>query len=175
MSALSEQEALFDTVELLDKKYLVKQDMLQRVTPADSLISIVRIMMNEDEFAVEVGAVVETIVYKTPSRLPRSFDWVLGVIELRGEVMPVLDFSCFKGKQALEITNSSRLLIVRHEGMVFALLVSSVSGMLNVPRILSQKEGGSTVKQWVEMKNKKIPFLDLKALLDSNDFLKLTY
>jgi len=175
MGVLSEQEALFNTVALLDKKYLAKQKDLHKTTKAASLISIVRVMMNDAEFAVEVGVVVETIVYKKPSRLPRSLDWVSGVIELRGEVMPVIDYSRFTGNGELKVASNGRLLIVRHEGMVFALMVSSVSGMLNVPKVFSLKEGDAIVKQWVEMKGKEIPFLDLKALLNNNNFLKLTY
>jgi len=175
MSALPEQKAFFDAVAILDKQYLVKQKNLQKTSQAGSLISIVRVMMNKDEFAVEVGAVVETIVYKEPSRLPRSFDWILGLIELRGEVIPVIDFSDFTGNGALEVSHSSRLLIVRYDEMVFALLVSSVSGMLNVPEIFSLKKDSGVLEQWVAVTNKKVPFLDLKALLSNNNFLKLTY
>jgi len=175
MVGLSERDALFNTVALLDKTYRAKQKDLHKTTQADSLISIVRVMMNEIEFAVEVGVVVETIVYKKPSRLPRSFDWVLGLIELRGEVMPVIDYSLFTGNDALDVTSHGRLLIVRYEGMVFALMVSSVSGMLNVPKVFSLKEDEATVKQWVEMKGQEIPFLDLKVLLSNDVFLKLTY
>jgi len=175
MVGLSEQDALFNAVALLDKQYLVKQKHLHKTTQATSLISIVRVMINEIEFAVEVGVVVETIVYKKPSRLPRSFDWVLGIIELRGEVIPVIDYSCFTGNDALEVTNHGRLLIVRFEGMVFALMVSSVSGMFNVPKVFSLKNGDSTVKLWVEVNGQEIPFLDLKALLSNDSFLKLTY
>jgi len=160
---------------LLDKTYLTKQQGIHKATQATSIISIVRVMMNEAEFAVEVGVVVETIVYKKASRLPRSFDWVLGLIELRGEVMPVIDYSRFTDNDALEVTNHGRLLIVRYEGMVFALMVSSVSGMLNVPEVFSLKEGETIEKQWVEVEGQEIPFLDLKTLLTNNSFLKLTY
>jgi len=175
VAGLSERDALFNTVALLDKKYLTKQQNIDKTTQATSLTSIVRVMMNETEFAVEVGVVVETVVYKKPSRLPRSFDWVLGLIELRGEVMPVIDYSRFTGKNALEVTNHGRLLIVRYEGMVFALMVSRVSGMLNVPKVFSLKEGEAIEKQWVEVDGQEIPFLNLKTLLTNNSFLKLTY
>jgi len=175
MSSLPEQKALFEQVFLLDTQYLSKQELSQKSGRSASLISVVRVMMNKDELAVEVGAVVETIVYKKPLSLPRSFDWVLGVIELRGEVIPVIDYSCFANKGPLDITNNSRLLIVRHEGMVFALLVSRVLGMLNIPEISSRKKGGVIMEQWINVKEQRFSFLDLKALLNNNDFLKLTY
>jgi len=143
----------------------------------------VKIAIGQDEFAVEVGVAVETILYKKPDLLPRSFDWVLGLIELRGEVVPVIDMASFNGQAAMEITPQTRLLIVRHEKLSFALVVSGVSPVSYVPSLLNdveqapQKPANYKIgfDKWVKLEGSKLNFLDLKNLVNEPGFLTLTY
>ncbi len=180
MSALAEQVSSFKTFSSLDERYLEKREEQKKVSEASSGVDVVKIALGKYEFVVEVGVVVETVVYKTPIPLPRSFPWALGVIELRGEVLPLIDLLSFNKGESLKADRNSRMLIVRQEQTVFALLVSSVSAVMRVAEfesIQQQQLADSklTFNKRVEFDKERLPFFDLKDLLNNQDFLNLTF
>ncbi|PCH83234.1 MAG: hypothetical protein COB89_01635 [Piscirickettsiaceae bacterium] len=183
MSALAKQINPFNLISALDDEYSNKQVALKDVSREAVGISIVQLNVANTSFAVEVGVAVETLLYKKPQALPRSHAWALGVIEVRGEVVPVIDFAILNKQAASIIDKNSRLMIIRHEQLVFGLVVSNVSAVSYVPEI---HEGGpselnefgwskTTTNKWVELHGKKTHFLDFKDLINQTNFLTLTY
>jgi chemotaxis signal transduction protein len=183
MSALIKQVIPFHLISALDDEYLNKRATLKDVSKGPAGISIVQLDVAKTSFAVEVGVAVETILYRKPQALPRSQAWALGVIELRGEVVPIIDLAILNNQTASAIDKNSRLMIVRHEQLVFGLLVSNVSAVSSVPKIHEGSHNElsefgwqkTTTRQWVDIHGKKIHFFDLKNLLNQADFLTLTY
>jgi len=173
----------FYLINLLDKKYSDRKIALKTVSNEVVGTSVVQVDVAGTRFAVEVGLAVEIIPYKKPQALPRSHIWALGVIELRGEVIPIIDFSLLNNQKASIIDKNSRLMIIRYEQLVFGLLVSNVSAVFYVSEIheghsneLSTFEWSKTMtKKWVAIQGKKTHFLDMKDLLNQTDFLTLTY
>tara|TARA_R110002074_G_scaffold145034_2_gene293408 strand:- start:34820 stop:35371 length:552 start_codon:yes stop_codon:yes gene_type:complete len=183
MSALVKQINPFHLICTLDDEYSKKRAKLKDVSKDHAGISIVQLEVAGTSFAVEVGVAVETILYKKPQALPRSQAWALGVIELRGEVVPIIDLAILNNQTASTIDKNSRLMIVRHEQLVFGLLVSNVSAVSYVTKIHEGSHNElsefgwqkTTASQWVDIHGKKTHFFDLKNLLSQTDFLTLTY
>lgn len=183
MAALAPELTVFDFIQSLDAQYQKKRASHKVSDKLSIGISLVKIVVGSNEFAVEVGVAVETIVYKNPSPLPRSFPWVLGLIELRGEVMPVIDLSLFSEQAPVEINSHTRLLIVRHEQMIFALVVSSVSPVSYVSLLLDESEQAPkklasykiSFDKWVKFQGENLHFLDLRNIANQTGFLTLTY
>ncbi|PHS73145.1 MAG: hypothetical protein COB22_02455 [Cycloclasticus sp.] len=184
MSASAKKVIPFETVESMDQQYLKARDKLVQVENLSTGTKVVRVGVANFRFALEVGLAVETIRYKVPQVIPRSYPWMLGLIELRGEVIPVVDFAAFNNQGKTSIDKSCRLLIVRQEQAVYAMLVNSVSAVTEVNDFFDQKDktapkvpSGISIKfdQWVEIEGEKIHFLDLHALGNQADFLKITF
>lgn len=55
--------------------------------------SFVLFRLGQEEFGLPVSSVVSIIRYETPTNVPRSGEAVLGVINLRGRVIPVVDLA----------------------------------------------------------------------------------
>jgi len=81
--------------------------------------------------AMEVAQVVEVLGKRTHSRVPDMPDFVAGVMELRGQIVPVVDL---RSRLSVEpLTKKPRHIVVRLAGERVALLVDEVRGIFKVP------------------------------------------
>ena len=62
-------------------------------------------------------------------RVPGAIHWVLGLANIRGNLMPVLDMNAFLFGKPTELRKESRVLIISKLGVVAALLVDEVFGL----------------------------------------------
>lgn len=63
------------------------------------------------------------------TRVPGSADWVRGVANIRGTLLPVVDLQAFFGAKPVVPGRAARMLVVRMRGLHCGLLVPSVLGM----------------------------------------------
>lgn len=77
------------------------------------------------------------------TRLPRVKSWVRGVANVRGSLMPIIDFAAFLGGRLQSTPKTQRVLVVESEGMVAGLVVDEVLGMkhLKVDSFSEQRKG----------------------------------
>lgn len=90
--------------------------------------------LGEDEFGLPIEAVDE--VARVPdqiTRLPRTPKFLEGVVNLRGEVLPVVDQRRRFDMPALDERAARRLVVVRTERHKAGLIVDSVSEVLRCP------------------------------------------
>ena len=64
-------------------------------------------------FAIPILAVHEIRSWEKVSRIPNSAPYVLGVINLRGEIVPVIDVRARLGLDAIEMTANTVVIVVR--------------------------------------------------------------
>ncbi len=63
------------------------------------------------------------------TRVPGAADWVKGVANIRGTLLPVIDLQAFFGAKSVVPGKSARMLVVRMREINCGLLVPSVLGM----------------------------------------------
>lgn len=63
------------------------------------------------------------------TKVPGAHDWVLGMANIRGNLLPIFDLQRFLGGDALPIGRRSRVLVINHEGVFAGLLIGNVQGM----------------------------------------------
>lgn len=61
--------------------------------------------------------------------VPRAKEWMLGLANLRGNLMPIIDLQLFLGGNPVVAGKSSRVLVINLRGLSCGLLVSNVLGM----------------------------------------------
>ncbi len=84
------------------------------------------------EFCVDIMAVREIRGWTPATALPGSPDFVCGVINLRGAVLPIVDLAHRLGFGAANPTAKHVIIVVEIGGQVFGLLVDAVSDILTV-------------------------------------------
>jgi len=65
----------------------------------------------------------------TVTKVPGATKWMLGVANIRGNLLPIIDLQVYLGGQAVNIGRRARVLVVNHEGLYAGLLVADVQGM----------------------------------------------
>jgi len=63
------------------------------------------------------------------TRVPGSKEWMKGLANVRGELLPVIDLQQYFGAKAVIRGKSARMLVIRMRGLVCGLLVPSVQGV----------------------------------------------
>lgn len=85
------------------------------------------------EYGVPITKVQEIIPMAKPTRLPQVPDFVEGIINLRGKIIPIIDIKKRFGMPASEISNESRSVVVEAEGQIMGIIVDEVSEVLRLP------------------------------------------
>ena len=94
---------------------------------------LVIFQLSEQTYGIDIASVYEIIRMETITRVPRTPDFVEGVINLRGRIIPVIDLSKRFNLACSDRTNSSRIIIVDVGGNTIGMIVDAVSEVLRVP------------------------------------------
>ncbi len=80
-----------------------------------------------EEFMLPISAVREIIMLVPITFVPNSPEFVDGVINLRGTILPAINLPKMIGFQRGEPTASARIIIARFEGVTFGLIVDGIT------------------------------------------------
>lgn len=98
-------------------------------------VQLVAFILDREEFAVDIQQVREVLRITNITPLPRSLDFIEGVINLRGDIIPVIDLcKRFGLTRTGERDDSSRIIIVEVQSNVVGLIVGSVSEVIRLPQ-----------------------------------------
>lgn len=81
---------------------------------------------NGELFAIPVSAAREVLFDETPAPVPRAPDLVVGVINLRGEVLPLVRFDLLLGFEPRVFTPEDHVLVLSVENIHLGLIVDRV-------------------------------------------------
>ncbi len=86
----------------------------------------------EEGYGVDIGSVREIIRMQEITKVPRAPDFVEGVINLRGRVIPVIDLRKRFGFEATEMTKDTRIVVVDIGGQDIGVVVDAVTEVLRL-------------------------------------------
>ncbi|EWH09460.1 chemotaxis protein CheW [Catenovulum agarivorans DS-2] len=102
-----------------------------RSTVADAadneILQWVTFKLDDETYGINVMQVQEVLRYSEIAPVPGAPDYVLGIINLRGNVVTVIDTRSRFGLNPSEVTDNSRIVIIEAEKQVIGILVDSVA------------------------------------------------
>lgn len=93
----------------------------------DKILQWVTFQLEEETYGIAVMQVQEVLRYSEIAPVPGAPDYVLGIINLRGNVVTVIDTRTRFGLPAAEVTDNSRVVIIEADQQVIGILVDSVA------------------------------------------------
>ena len=99
---------------------------------------LISFRIGEQEFCVDIMSVREIRGWTAATPLPRTPDFVRGVINLRGAVLPIIDLSARLGLGFTEPEARHVIIVCRINNQMVGLLVDAVSDILTVTDDLIQ-------------------------------------
>lgn len=99
----------------------------------DDLLQLVSFHIGGEEFGLDILRVQEIIRVQQLTRVPNSPEFMDGVINLRGKVIPVISLRKIFGLGELAHDKQTRIVVVEVNGTVLGFIVDSVSEVLRIP------------------------------------------
>jgi purine-binding chemotaxis protein CheW len=94
-------------------------------------------MLSGETYAISILSIKEIIQHSQLTEVPRMPDFILGVINLRGAVVPVIDLSARFGKQSVQVGRRNCIIIVDvntgEETQNVGVMVDAVNAVLEIP------------------------------------------
>jgi len=81
----------------------------------DDIVQLVGFVIGEEEFSVPILSIQEIIKPIDWTRVPRTPEYVLGVFNLRGTVIPLIDLRLKFGLPSEKMTDNSRFMVMKNE------------------------------------------------------------
>jgi len=106
----------------------------ERGASPGAIVELLCFRVGSEEYVLDVRRVREVVVPPPVRRMPRVPAFLEGVVDLRGEVVLVVDARRRFGLTAGTPTRKTKLVVVQVAGMAIGLVVDAVTEVLRVPR-----------------------------------------
>ena len=141
----------------------------------DHAVQFVAFSVGAQNFCIDIMQVREIRAWSGATALPNAPEFVRGVINLRGHIVPVVDLSARFGLGPIDTETGSVVVIVMIEEKLHGLLVDSVSDILNVgpgdiapaPSVAADGQGGF-LGGIVTHDDDMVAVIDLVRLVEAN-------
>ena len=146
-----------------------------RKEAADPL-QLVSFNVGEEEFAIEILAVQEIVRMMEITDVPHTPSSVEGVVNLRGQITPVIDLRKRFGMSANERSQDSRIIVVEIQGRALGFIVDNVNEVMRVNASVVEPAPAMTttvrseyVRGVGKLDDRLLILLDLDRLFDADD------
>ncbi len=100
----------------------------------EEILQLVSFIIENEEFGIDILKVEEIIRVISVTKIPNAPDFIEGVINLRGKVIPVIDLRTRLNRARKEHDNNTRVIVVEVNGITVGFIVDSVREVLRIPK-----------------------------------------
>ncbi len=153
---------------------IVADDVLFEDTQKDKYLTF---LVDGDGYGIEIEYVTEIIGLQNITEVPELPDFIVGIINLRGQIIPVMDVRKRFRKESVPYDDRTCIIVIEVEEVAIGLIVDTVSEVLNItdedtvdpPK---SKEGFSNryVKAIGKHENSVTLILDCVKLIEDEEF-----
>ena len=137
--------------------------------------------LDNGTFAIDINAVREIIQYCPMTEVPLMPDFVRGVINLRGAVLPVMDLRRRLGLAQIERSDRQRIMVFLIDGMRTGFIVDSVVEVLKIhksaiepaPRLSGEQNKLLARMANLEKQKRMVQLIAPAHLIDTGDLAGL--
>lgn len=138
----------------------------------DAGMQVVAFKLRDEEYGVNIFQVQEIRNLVDITRVPFSANYIKGVINLRGSVLPVIDLKKRLGLEQTPYTDKTRIVTVKVGDLPVGMLVDAVTEVLTIPtklveakKAISEKDIGKFVSGIGNMDGRLVIMLNLEEIV----------
>lgn len=90
--------------------------------------------LESEQYAIPVEHVISIEKMMVPTIVPQMPDYMVGVVRIRGELVPVLDTRKLLYERPFEETDKTRLVVTMAEDISVAFIVDEAKEILDIPK-----------------------------------------
>lgn len=145
-----------NAIQILKK---IKQRYAKKTTGQKDAKEVLGFLLGKEMYGFYTKIVKEIVKPVKIFSIPATPDYLKGAVNLRGEILPVIDFKKFLGMSKLDISENMRIVVVGEEDKI-GFLVDSIIDIIYIP-VLHIKPPLTT------MKKIKFDYFDGEAMLEN--------
>lgn len=96
-------------------------------------LQVVVFILEKNYYGVHILQVQEIIKMTEVTKLPNTPDFIEGIVNLRGKIVPIMDLRKRFGLQEAATNENSKILILKLEEVQFGIIVDEISEVEKVP------------------------------------------
>ena len=143
----------------------------------EEIIQLVSFKIGNEEFGVDINRVQEINRMMKLTEVPNSPDFVDGVINLRGRVIPVVDLRTRLNMVRAEHNSNTRIIVVELNSNTVGFIVDEVSEVLRIPKEITEAPPdmvGGVDSDYItsigKLEDRLLILLDLEKILSTAEF-----
>jgi purine-binding chemotaxis protein CheW len=148
----------------------------------EEVLQWVTYKLEDETYGINVMQVQEVLRYTEIAPVPGAPSYVLGIINLRGNVVTVIDTRARFGLMSAEVTDNSRIVIIEAEKQVIGILVDSVAEVVylrsseidSAPNI-GTEESAKFIQGVSNREGELLILVDLNKLLSDDEWDELSH
>ena len=98
----------------------------------EDVIEVLEFALAYERYAVETQYVNQVAMLEQLIPLPCTPDFVLGIVNLRGTILPVLDLKNFFELPVKGLTDLNKIIVLQSEKILFGILADEIVGVRNI-------------------------------------------
>lgn len=131
---MNENEVIDKHEKLIEAESIEENEGIDELLTDEEILQVVTFSLLDDvEYGIDILLIHEILRIPVMSRLPNTPAFVKGVINLRGNVIPVVNVRLRFGSPEAEMTENSRIIVVGINGKLVGLIVDSVFQVVRIP------------------------------------------
>lgn len=107
-------------------------DETEEAVVSDTTTEFLTFVSDGLTFGVNTDHVIEIITNYMIRRVPMVPGYIMGIINLRGQILPIIDMRLRMGKPFLEYTSKTCIIILEIDSNSIGVVVDSVSQVINI-------------------------------------------
>lgn len=129
----------------------------------------------DETYGIDIAVVIEIIGIQTITHVPEVPEYVRGIINLRGKIIPVVDMRLRFKRQFREYTDRTCVVVIEVNGVMIGLIVDGVSEVLDilpddvVPPPALKASQNKYIRGIGKLKDNVVLLLDWEKLFSEND------
>ncbi len=155
---------------------------IQKDGANDRVLQWVTFQLEDETYGINVMQVREVLRYSEIAPVPGAPDYVLGIINLRGNVVTVIDTRSRFGLMPGEISDNTRIVIIEAEKQVIGILVDSVaevvylrSSEIDSTPSVGTEESAKFIQGVSNREGQLLILVDLNKLLSDEEWDEMAY
>ena len=133
------------------------EEQIDVLNPAEKIIQFIVVKLGGEQYGIDIAYVDNIVRMQQITRVAKSQEYYVGVINLRGEVVPIMSLRRRFDLEDIEYTHATRIIIVRMEDQSrVGFIVDEVrevvdieEGTIEVPNFkLDEKKAENKIKRW---------------------------
>ncbi|WP_299072664.1 chemotaxis protein CheW [uncultured Paraglaciecola sp.] len=147
----------------------------------DEVLQWVTYKLGEETYGINVMQVQEVLRHTEIAPVPGAPDYVLGIINLRGNVVTVIDTRSRFGLPPTDISDNTRIVIIESDEQVVGILVDSVAEVVylrsseidSAPNV-GTEESAKFIQGVSNRDGQLLILVDLNKLLNDEEWTEIT-